>query len=65
MEPEEDALHGLLAYMLLGVAGSLALAAAGGWFLAGKSLAPVRGGVRAPAGVRGRRVARAAHARWP
>jgi two-component system, OmpR family, sensor histidine kinase CiaH len=42
MEPEEDALHGLLAYMLLGVAGSLALAAAGGWFLAGKSLAPVR-----------------------
>jgi two-component system, OmpR family, sensor histidine kinase CiaH len=42
VEPEEDALHGLLAYMLLGVAGSLALAAAGGWFLAGKSLAPVR-----------------------
>jgi two-component system, OmpR family, sensor histidine kinase CiaH len=42
LEPEEDALHGLLAYMLLGVAGSLALAAAGGWFLAGKSLAPVR-----------------------
>jgi two-component system sensor histidine kinase CiaH len=42
MEPEEDALHGLLAYMVLGVAGSLALAAAGGWFLAGKSLAPVR-----------------------
>ena len=28
--------------MLLGVAGSIALAAAGGWFLAGKSLAPVR-----------------------
>jgi two-component system sensor histidine kinase CiaH len=42
LEPEEDALHGLLAYMLLGVAGSLALAAVGGWFLAGKSLAPVR-----------------------
>ena len=42
IEPEEDALHGLLAYMLLGVAGSLALAAAGGWFLAGKSLGPVR-----------------------
>lgn len=42
LELEEDALHGLLAYMLLGVGGSLALAAAGGWFLAGKSLAPVR-----------------------
>jgi signal transduction histidine kinase len=41
MEPEEDALHGLLAFMLLGVAGSLAVAAVGGWFLAGKSLAPV------------------------
>jgi signal transduction histidine kinase len=42
MEPEEDALHGLLGYMLLGVTVSLAVAAAGGWFLAGKSLAPVR-----------------------
>jgi signal transduction histidine kinase len=42
LEPEEDALHGLLAYLLLGVAGSLAVAGAGGWFLAGKSLAPVR-----------------------
>jgi two-component system, OmpR family, sensor histidine kinase CiaH len=42
MEPEEDALHGLLAFMLLGVAASLAVAAAGGWFLAGKSLQPVR-----------------------
>jgi two-component system, OmpR family, sensor histidine kinase CiaH len=41
MEPEEDALHGLLAFMLLGVAGSIAVAAVGGWFLAGKSLAPV------------------------
>jgi signal transduction histidine kinase len=41
MEPEEDALHGLLAFMLFGVAGSLALAAVGGWFVAGKSLAPV------------------------
>jgi signal transduction histidine kinase len=41
MEPEEDALHGLLAFMLIGVLGSLAVAAAGGWFVAGKSLAPV------------------------
>jgi two-component system, OmpR family, sensor histidine kinase CiaH len=41
MEPEEDALHGLLALMLLGVAASTAVAAVGGWFLAGKSLAPV------------------------
>jgi signal transduction histidine kinase len=41
MEPEEDALHGLLAFMLLGSAASIALAAAGGWFVAGKSLAPV------------------------
>ncbi|HEY3766714.1 MAG TPA: ATP-binding protein [Gaiellales bacterium] len=41
MEPEEDALHGLLAFMLLGVAGSVAIASIGGWFLAGKSLAPV------------------------
>ena len=41
MEPEEDALHGLLAFMLFGVAGSLAVAAVGGWFVAGKSLAPV------------------------
>ena len=41
MEPEEDALHGLLAFMLLGVAVSTAVAAVGGWFVAGKSLAPV------------------------
>jgi two-component system, OmpR family, sensor histidine kinase CiaH len=41
MEPEEDALHGLLAFMLLGVGGSIAIAAVGGWILAGKSLAPV------------------------
>jgi signal transduction histidine kinase len=41
MEPEEDALHGLLAFMLLGSAASIALAGAGGWFVAGKSLAPV------------------------
>jgi signal transduction histidine kinase len=42
MEPEEDALRGLLLFMLFGVAGSLAVAAAGGWFVAGKSLAPVK-----------------------
>ena len=41
MEPEEDALHGLLAFMLAGVVGSIVIAALGGWFLAGKSLAPV------------------------
>ncbi len=41
MEPEEDALHGLLAFMLLGVVGSTAIAAVGGWLLAGKSLEPV------------------------
>jgi signal transduction histidine kinase len=41
LEPEEDALHGLLRNMLLGVAGCIAVAAVGGWFLAGKSLAPV------------------------
>jgi two-component system sensor histidine kinase CiaH len=41
MEPEEDALHGLLAFMLFGVIGSIAIAAVGGWLLAGKSLAPV------------------------
>jgi len=41
LEPEEDALHGLLRNMLLGVAACIAVAAVGGWFLAGKSLAPV------------------------
>jgi signal transduction histidine kinase len=41
LEPEEDALHGLLRNMLLGVAVCVAFAAVGGWFLAGKSLAPV------------------------
>jgi two-component system, OmpR family, sensor histidine kinase CiaH len=41
LEPEEDALHGLLRNMLLGVAACIAVAAIGGWFLAGKSLAPV------------------------
>ena len=41
LEPEEDALHGLLRNMLLGAATCIAVAAVGGWFLAGKSLAPV------------------------
>ena len=41
LEPEEDALHGLLRNMLLGAAVCVAVAAVGGWFLAGKSLAPV------------------------
>jgi signal transduction histidine kinase len=41
LEPEEDALHGLLRNMLLGAAACVAVAAVGGWFLAGKSLAPV------------------------
>jgi signal transduction histidine kinase len=40
--PEEDALDRLLAVMLLGGAVSIAVAALGGWFLAGKSLAPMR-----------------------
>ena len=38
------------------------LAAVGGWFLAGKSLAPVQRGVRPPAHLRRRRLARAADA---
>ena len=41
LEPEEDALHGLLGAMFIGVAACVAVAAVGGWFLAGKSLAPV------------------------
>ncbi len=41
LEPEEDALHGLLRNMLFGVAACVVLAAVGGWFVAGKSLAPV------------------------
>ena len=41
LEPEEDALHGLLRNMLLGAAACLAVAAVGGWFVAGKSLEPV------------------------
>jgi signal transduction histidine kinase len=41
LEPEEDALHGLLRNMLFGAAACVAVAAVGGWFLAGKSLEPV------------------------
>jgi signal transduction histidine kinase len=41
LEPEEDALHGLLRNMLLGAVACVAVASLGGWFLAGKSLAPV------------------------
>ncbi|HEX3328905.1 MAG TPA: ATP-binding protein [Gaiellales bacterium] len=41
LEPEEDALHGLLRNMLLGAIVCVAVAAVGGWFLAGKSLEPV------------------------
>ncbi len=41
LEPEEDALHELLGAMFIGVAACVAVAAVGGWFLAGKSLAPV------------------------
>jgi len=41
LEPEEDALHGLLRNMLLGAVVCVAVAAVGGWFLAGKSLEPV------------------------
>jgi signal transduction histidine kinase len=42
LEPEDQSLDNLLAVLLIGSAGSLVLAAAGGWFLAGKSLAPLR-----------------------
>jgi signal transduction histidine kinase len=42
MEPEDQSLEDLLAVLLIGGAGSLAVAAVGGWFLAGKSLAPLR-----------------------
>ena len=41
LEPEDDALHGLLRNMLFGAIACIAVAAVGGWFLAGKSLAPV------------------------
>lgn len=42
LEPEDQSLDNLLVVMLVGAAGSLVVAAAGGWFLAGKSLAPLR-----------------------
>jgi signal transduction histidine kinase len=42
VEPEHQALGKLLAGLLIGGAGGIVLAAIGGWFLAGKSLAPVR-----------------------
>jgi two-component system, OmpR family, sensor histidine kinase CiaH len=42
LEPEEEALDNLLVIMLAGGAGSLAVAAIGGWFLAGKSLRPMQ-----------------------
>jgi len=42
VEPEHQALGKLLAGLLIGGAGGIVLAGIGGWFLAGKSLAPVR-----------------------
>ena len=42
VEPEHEALGKLLAGLLIGGAGGIVLAGIGGWFLAGKSLAPVR-----------------------
>jgi signal transduction histidine kinase len=42
VEPEHEALDKLLAGLLIGGAGGIVLAAIGGWFLAGKSLRPVR-----------------------
>jgi two-component system, OmpR family, sensor histidine kinase CiaH len=41
-EPEHEALDRLLAGLLIGGLGGLVLAAGGGWWLAGKSLRPVR-----------------------
>jgi two-component system sensor histidine kinase CiaH len=41
-EPEHEALGKLLAGLLIGGAGGLALAGVGGWWLAGKSLHPVQ-----------------------
>src|SRR6266536_3583649 len=42
LEPEEEALGRLLVLLLLGGAATLVVATVGGWFLAGKSLAPMR-----------------------
>jgi two-component system, OmpR family, sensor kinase len=42
VEPEHEALSKLLAGLLIGGAGGIVLAAIGGWFMAGKSLRPVR-----------------------
>ena len=42
VEPEHEALSKLLAGLLIGGAGGVVLAAIGGWFMAGKSLRPVR-----------------------
>ncbi len=42
VEPEHEALSKLLAGLLIGGAAGVVLAGIGGWFLAGKSLAPVR-----------------------
>jgi signal transduction histidine kinase len=42
LEPAEEALDNLLVVLLVGSAGALVVAAAGGWFLAGKSLEPLR-----------------------
>jgi signal transduction histidine kinase len=42
LEPEEEALDHLLAVLLLGGGAAIVIAAIGGWFLAGKALAPVQ-----------------------
>jgi two-component system, OmpR family, sensor histidine kinase CiaH len=41
LEPEEEALDHLLVVLLLGGGAAIVIAAIGGWFLAGKALAPV------------------------
>lgn len=42
LAPEEEALDNLLHLLLIGAIGAVALAAGGGWFLAGRALVPVR-----------------------
>ena len=42
LAPEEEALDNLLHLLLVGAVGAVALAAGGGWFLAGRALVPVR-----------------------